>query len=570
MSVHEEKEFLNLPFRQKLEFLYGLSARRKRDLILSAPEAPRLVQSFSPETLFYTLKEIGLADAGDLLEMALPEQIKGLIDLDCWHKDRPNLGRIQEWLEALSEAGRSRMAEALIGLDFELVTLLFRRYLKVHRLEEAQQSLEVPVDLIVQFDDYYAVEFVGHDAGSALIQELLEEIFERDYEYFGNLMEEIYWGVEAELEEHAYQFRHARLSDRGFPDFFEAQNVFAYLSPRQFEQIKSAHVKCSSEGVLTENLELLDYALVAPEQDNSLFNTALSAGFSAAGQHQLRSESALVANQVLAARAVDFGDLEAVQKTIRLTHDYLNVALEHLAGGDLRTAVEYLRDTHLKLLFRLGVSLTIDLRSRAERLLGSLGLSSKEGRDVSYLDSPYREALSGFLHRLPEFYGGLDENGAITWRAFRRMRDLHIGYRVLDQIEAMPALLRAVTELDVASPGFRVQVAGREIRLSQILSTALVRHGMGEKAQARAFNATELVRARAVMVANGQGPGRLKGTFREQIDALLRARLTPQALQRSADFVTSCLSLLEEEFGRLNPKDGIDPQCIRSLLIRHA
>jgi hypothetical protein len=569
MSLHEEKEFLNLPFRQKLEFLYGLSARRKRDLILSAPEAPRLVQSFSPETLFYTLKEIGLADAGDLLEMALPEQIKGLVDLDCWDKDRPNLDRIQEWLEALSEAGRSRMAEALIGLDFELVTLLFRRYLKVHRLEEVQQSLDVPVDRIVQFDDHYAVEFIRYDAGSALIQELLEEIFERDYEYFANLMEEIYWGVEAELEEHAYQFRRARLSDRGFPDFFEAQNVFAYLNPRQFEQIKAAHVKCYREGALVEELGLLDYALVSPDQDTSLFNTALSAGFSAAAQHQLRSESALVANQVLAARAVDFGDLEAVQKAIRLTHDYLNVALEHLAGGDLRTAVEHLRDTHLKLLFRLGVSLTIDLRSRAEQLLGILGLSAKVGRDVSYLDSPYREALSGFLRRLPEFYSGLDGTGEITWRAFRRMRDLHIAYRVLQQIEAMPALLRATAEVDIASASFRAQIAGREIRLGQILLTALVRRAMGEKPQPRALSPGELERARAAIVENTYRPGRLKNAFREQIDAMLQAHLEPETLQTSADFVSSCLNLLEEEFGRLNPKEALDPRCVRSVLVRH-
>ncbi len=52
MAIRGESEFLNLPFQEKLEFLYGLPARRKRDLILSAPEAERLVQSFSPETLF--------------------------------------------------------------------------------------------------------------------------------------------------------------------------------------------------------------------------------------------------------------------------------------------------------------------------------------------------------------------------------------------------------------------------------------------------------------------------------------------------------------------------------------
>ena len=49
-------------------------------------------------------------------------------------------------------------------------------------------------------------------------------------------MEEIYWSVEAELEEEAYRFRRARLNDRGFPDFFDAQDVFAYVNPRDFLQ----------------------------------------------------------------------------------------------------------------------------------------------------------------------------------------------------------------------------------------------------------------------------------------------------------------------------------------------
>ena len=77
MPSTRQEEFLSLPFKAKLEFLYGLPARQKRDLILSAPEAERLVQSFSPETLFYTFKEIGSADSGDLLSLAMPEQIQG-------------------------------------------------------------------------------------------------------------------------------------------------------------------------------------------------------------------------------------------------------------------------------------------------------------------------------------------------------------------------------------------------------------------------------------------------------------------------------------------------------------
>src|ERR1700687_2995004 len=110
-SIRQE-EFLSLPFEGKLELLYGLPARQKRDLILSAPEAERLVQSFTPETLFYTVKEIGYADAGDLLSLAIPEQVKSVLARDCWDRDSPNLDRMRDKLEAMAEGGSKQITDA--------------------------------------------------------------------------------------------------------------------------------------------------------------------------------------------------------------------------------------------------------------------------------------------------------------------------------------------------------------------------------------------------------------------------------------------------------------------------
>src|SRR5580658_1690706 len=151
---------------------------------------------------------------------------------------------------------------------------------------------------------------------------------------------------------------------------------------------------------------------------------------------------ALVSNQVLVASAVDFGDLDAVRVAVEMTHHYLNLGLEYLAAGELNNAIEHLRDTHLKLLFRLGVSLTIDLRKRAEQVTAALGLDPARAREIAYLDSPYREAMGGFLERRPRFFAGLEEQGAVVMRDFAAMRDLHLGYAVIDQIEAIRDLFR--------------------------------------------------------------------------------------------------------------------------------
>ena len=97
---------------------------------------------------------------------------------------------------------------------------------------------------------------------------------------------------------------------------------------------------------------------------------------------------------------------------VEMTHNYMNLALEHLAGGDLKIAIEHLRDTHLQLLFRLGVSLTIDLRKRAERWSRTSGSATDQEREIPYLDSPFREAIAGFMQRQPQFYGGLDRRAA--------------------------------------------------------------------------------------------------------------------------------------------------------------
>ncbi len=518
------------------------------------------------------MKEIGSADSGDLLSLAVPEQIQGLFDLDCWTRDRPNLERMREWVEALTEGGRKRMAEGLMGLDLEMMALLLRQYFRVHRLDDPLTAADAPSDRFVQFDEHYLIEFQRHDAILQPLVDFLEEVFERDYTYFTALMEEVYWSVEAELEEEAYQFRRARLSDRGFPDFFDAQDVFAYLNPREFLKIRAAHSAPARDNQVRED-ELLPHGVapVIPDTDLSLFNTALTAGFAAQGQRQLRSEMALVSNQVLVASAVDFGNLEAVRVAVEMTHHYLNLGLEHLAGGDLDTAIEHLRATHLKLLFRLGVSLTIDLRKRAEEVTARLGLDPAHGRDIAYLDSPYREALGGFLERRPRFFGGLDAGGSVTMRDFVSMRDLHLAYATLDQIETIRELFTKLLAIEIASAAFRAETAGREVRLGQILITALARAALerdtGHRLTPAPIEASRLGELYAAIMTPGGRPARLTDDFRQMVEATMTARLDATARARAAAFVGSCLSVLEEDLAELDPR-AIDPRFLRSLLVR--
>jgi hypothetical protein len=300
--------------------------------------------------------------------------------------------------------------------------------------------------------------------------------------------------------------------------------------------------------------------------DVSLFNTALTAGFAAQGKRQLRSEMAMVSNQVLVARAVDFGDLEMVRVAVEMTHHYLNLALEHLAGGDLQSAIEHLRDTPLKLLFRLGVSLTIDLRTSTELTLRKLGLSSVKVREIPYLDSPYREALSGFMARQPRYYSGLDGNGAVEMRDFSSMRDLHLSYAILDQIDSAAELFRGMFAIDISSPNFRAQMAARDVRLSQLLLTGLARLALDDRLTIDPIEGSRLTAMRAAIMT-GQ-PGVLSDEFRTKLHHALAERMDDTTRKRTAGFLNSCLNLLEEEFANLGGEQEIDPRFIESVLVK--
>jgi len=112
MPSTRQEEFLS--FRSRPSSSFSTAARAPNATSSCRPEAERLVQSFSPETLFYTVKEIGSADSGDLLSLAVPEQIQGCL---TWIAGLAIVqsGSDARWTTSLTEAGRKRMTEGLRG-----------------------------------------------------------------------------------------------------------------------------------------------------------------------------------------------------------------------------------------------------------------------------------------------------------------------------------------------------------------------------------------------------------------------------------------------------------------------
>src|SRR6478735_4842743 len=96
---------------------------RKADAILSEPDAEKLVPTLPVQELYYAIKEVGLADAGDLVALATPAQIQGFVDLDVWERDHLDVPRLNAWIESLTEAGYEKLGQVIEELDPETVAL---------------------------------------------------------------------------------------------------------------------------------------------------------------------------------------------------------------------------------------------------------------------------------------------------------------------------------------------------------------------------------------------------------------------------------------------------------------
>ena len=213
----------------RLAQLVQLEAKERQEFLLSAKNGVAIVRALSSETLLYTLKEIGLHDAVGLLTMAAPEQVRDMLDLDCWRKDRLDDERLTNWLMLLDESGSSKLAEWILHADIELLVFLIQRHFEVVRKVDIEEEPDFDESKYFTFDDQYLLRFRGES--EPILYLLLEQLRTLDYRRYLHALENSLFELESGLEEQAFRWRAARLEDRGYPIYEEAQALFRFIPP---------------------------------------------------------------------------------------------------------------------------------------------------------------------------------------------------------------------------------------------------------------------------------------------------------------------------------------------------
>jgi len=406
------------------------TVRQRIDQLLEAPNSAELVQALPPVEYAVLLKAAPEMRAA-LLALGHPEQIRTVLDLDCWQKDTLQSGRVLEWLEELQRSGEESFQQTLRALDPELLLVALRQYVRVHAALSPEEDPDpVPYDEVLA-NELYRIEFVDADSlWNERIQRLLTVLRQVDFDFYHTLMQGSMWGMDSELEDMAYRWKSGRLQDEGFPDYYDALESY-YMREGEAPLASASMEPPGPPASAVETGVVPSYAWgVMPP--NALVARALDGDFDPPTLERLCWEMVALCNRELVIDQVDFADAKAVRTSLRRVHAYLNVGLDALRSQEASHLSALLTTHALREICQVGVSLILRLRQRATSLHSQLTSAAGVRRTVPGLA---RQVFDGLLRDHPQFFTGLEVPGEAGYRDFLSTQDITLVDAVLRQLE---------------------------------------------------------------------------------------------------------------------------------------
>ena len=204
---------------------------RRSELIDLAPEPERLIPALPPAELCFTAKEVGLHDAGWLMEHATAEQIAVCLDLDTWQDFVPDRSKLDEWLKAFADSGEETLLRSTRALDLELLVLHMKSRIGV-LLKPNEDGWEPPARARTLDGQFYFFALEEKD-DLAEVESLLRALFQNDYWVYFRLLQGVIWELVSETEESALRWRTGRLQDLGFPTWEESMRIYGFIRPEE-------------------------------------------------------------------------------------------------------------------------------------------------------------------------------------------------------------------------------------------------------------------------------------------------------------------------------------------------
>ena len=113
------EEFEELGFEEQCKKVFETPISQKGDLIVRSQDPVRLVNSFSAEELYLTIREMDGSNIPEVIQYANTDQLQFIADFECWQSDQISEEGFLRWLQYLIEAGDAKVLQWLVTPDFE-------------------------------------------------------------------------------------------------------------------------------------------------------------------------------------------------------------------------------------------------------------------------------------------------------------------------------------------------------------------------------------------------------------------------------------------------------------------
>lgn len=536
-------DFNALTVEERLRLVRNASGQDKYRLLLDARDSEELVRRLPSQEVYLLIKEIGIEDCIELLAMMSTEQLTTLFDLDMWEGETLAPRAVLEWLAMLLETGEGKVVEVASEMDLELLVLMMRQFITITRGLESLTDEDALAD--GRSERIYEMDFADSESAK-IVGHFLDILYRRERDLYLLLMEAVRHETGPDIEDAAFASRSVRLQERGFPNPFEALGVFAYLAPEKFtlEARSKLPFRPGEEGV-----DAPGFFLAVPA--GHLLGEVLSRGL----EPDACWELTYLLNKVMIAERVDIGDLEQVSGAMSDVYRYLNIALEYVSGGDLEQAITCFDNSYFEYLFRLGWSLVVNLRNRAEQI--------RKQPPAFYLDGPFRGFVEALCRKRPLLYIGAVEAQQSGERSFAKLTEVQACERWLDRLEAQMRLFDGPLGFALPDPQ-QLDLSGchpaqaEELALSDLFLTALANRLLGRDFAPEPLAADDLVPLWEGLVQDPQSRAALREQTRAWVESLAAG---------GGDFAAYCFDLLDEGLCTLARAD-LDPRFVEGLIVR--
>lgn len=524
--------------------------------ILESRDPAAQVAALPATELYLLLRELGLADAGEIFALATPEQVRGVIDLDAWNRDQIETTKLMPWIAALIEGGYERVTDVWSGLDQELRALILARETRIFDLslgedpDDEPASDELPV--IRTPDTFFAVRIMSEDhAVQTTVARLIDFLYRGDMELARHTLMAARSELLAELEEMSYRWRSGRLADLGYVDYYDALSIYELLDPEAITIGENTASVSRGPGAR------LPVSLADAIFGRAFLARALDHITDAAEAQRLEMALVVLVNHVLAADRAQPGDADALALAAERATATLALGLETISRGDLEAAADALRTVALSRIFRAGHTLGIRLAHLATPLsLRALAL-----------DDPAPAIISALINTArPRYAATLDDPPAQEDRAFASVKDLARAAWAVADIAGRIALAEAI--------GIDVAALARE-KTPAHSADALVRTAALSAASSRALSPEPIGVAdlQKMLPKVRHGKALTEAARRAATEALTAAADEAGASKIVPDIaatIASVVNAVEGAIADLDP-DAIDPRFVAAdLAIRSA